>query len=75
MNTTIELVRPAHPPHPHRTTPLPHRVALRLGLALVLWGRSYRAARSDVAHRVALAQAHERRERAVERHRLLVPPR
>jgi hypothetical protein len=74
MNT-VELVRAAHPSHPVRRTPVAHRVALRLGLALVLWGRGYRLSREDLARHVVHAKANERRERAAERHRLLLPPR
>jgi hypothetical protein len=86
MNTVLSTTVHDHPPHPVRT-PVPppvrrvgplDRAALRLGVALITWGRRSLAAdsRERLARRVELELARLERERSAQRWQgLNLPPR
>lgn len=87
MNTTTTTARPGrqqqHPPSPTATTRararrvgLIDRLALRLGVALVVWSRRQRVLddHEDRSRRVRVAQQTEQRERAMQRTAMLMAP-
>lgn len=77
MSTTLH----SHPPHLERAHPAParrvrlhHRVALRLGLALIAYGRGVRPGRDELAERYRTAREAAQAHAATERLVLLTRP-